>query len=53
MARLRRNIIGILSFKHWGSILRNMASSEGDQLLAGASHVIMDKIDADILQILF
>ena len=37
--------------KHWESILRNMASSEGDQLLAGAFHAIMDKIEADILKI--
>ena len=37
--------------KHWGSILRNMASSEGDQLLKGAFHAILDKIEADILQI--
>ena len=37
--------------KHRGSILRNMANSEGDQLLAGAFHAIMDKIEADILQI--
>ena len=37
--------------KHWGSVLRNMASSEGDQLLAGAFHAILDKIKADILQI--
>ena len=28
-----------------------MASSEGDQLLSGAFHVVMDKIEADILQI--
>ena len=28
-----------------------MASSEGNQLLAGAFHAIMDKIEADILQI--
>ena len=28
-----------------------MASSEGDQLLAGAFHAILDKIKADILQI--
>ena len=37
--------------KHWGSILKNMASSEGDQLLAGAFHAIMGKIEAGILQI--
>ena len=37
--------------KHQGSILRNMASSEGDQLLVGSFHAIMDKIEADILQI--
>ena len=28
-----------------------MASSEGDQLLAGAFHAIVDKIETDILQI--
>ena len=28
-----------------------MASPEGDQLLAGAFHGIMNKLDADILQI--
>ena len=28
-----------------------MASSEGDQLLAGAFHAVMDKTEADILQI--
>ena len=37
--------------RHWGSILRNMASSEGNQLLIGAFHAIMDKTEADILQI--
>ena len=36
--------------KHWGSILRKMVSSEGNQLLAGVFHAIMDKIEADILQ---
>ena len=36
--------------KHRGSIFRNMASSEGNQLLAGAFHAIMDKIEAHILQ---
>ena len=30
---------------------QNMESSEGDQLLAGASHAIMDEIEADILAI--
>ena len=28
-----------------------MASPEGDQLLAGAFHAIIDKVEADILQI--
>lgn len=28
-----------------------MTSPEGDQLLAGAPHAIMDKIEADILHI--
>ena len=36
--------------KHRGSILKNMASSEGDQLLAGACHAIMGKIEAGIPQ---
>ena len=29
--------------RHWGWILRKMAGSGGDQLLAGAFHAIMDK----------
>ena len=37
--------------KRRGSNLRNIASSEGSHLVAGAFHVIMDKIEADILQI--
>ena len=37
--------------KHRGSILKNMASSEGDQLLEGAFHAIIGKIEAGILQI--
>ena len=37
--------------KHWGSILRNMASSERNQLLVGAFHAVVDKTEADILQI--
>ena len=37
--------------KHPGSILRNMTSSAGNELLAGSFHAIMDKIEADILQI--
>ena len=37
--------------KHRGSILRNIASSEGDQLLAGVFLAIMDKIEADMFQI--
>ena len=47
--------IGLVSWnllnspKHRGSILRNMASFEEDQQLAGAFHAIMDKIEADIL----
>ena len=43
------NLPNILKYR--GSILRNMASFEIDQVLAGAFHVIMDKIEADILQI--
>ena len=37
--------------KHQGLILKNMASSEGDQQLAGAFHAIMGKIEAGILHI--
>ena len=37
--------------KRRGSNLRNIASSEGSHLVAGAFHVIVDKIEADILQI--
>ena len=29
--------------KHWGSIFKNMGSSEGDQLLAGALHATVDE----------
>ena len=39
--------------KHWGPLLRIMTSSEGDQLLLGAFHAILDKIQAGILQIYF
>ena len=43
---------GILGPKHRGSILKNnMAGSEENQLLAGAFHAIMGKIEAGILQI--
>ena len=52
---LHKNLLGILKFnkrpKTPGIILRNMTSSEGDQLLAGAFHAIVDKIEIDILQI--
>ena len=37
--------------KHRGSILKNIASYESGQLLAGASRAIMRKIEADILQV--
>ena len=37
--------------KHRRSILKNMASSERDQLHAGAFHAIVEKIKVDILQI--
>ena len=37
--------------KHRGSILKNMASSEGYQLLVWAFHAIIDKIAVDIFQI--
>ena len=37
--------------KHRASVLKNMASSEGDQLLAGAFPAIVGKIEAGILQI--
>ena len=33
------------------AILKNMASSEGDQLLSGPFHGIMGKIEAAILEI--
>ena len=51
--RLHRISFGILKYtecpKHRGSI-KNMARSKGVQLLAGAFHVIMNKIEADIFQ---
>ena len=37
--------------KYRGSILRSMASYEGDQPLARAFHTIMDKTEADILPV--
>ena len=37
--------------KHWGSFLDNMVCTNGNQLLEGDLHAILDKIDADILQI--
>ena len=36
--------------KHRRSVLRNMVSFKGNQLLAETFHAIMDKIEADILQ---
>ena len=30
---------------------KNIAGSEGNQLVVGAFHVLMDKIEADMLQI--
>ena len=45
-----RNSSGITEVsKHWGSFLRNMAIYEGNELLTGAFHATMDKIEADIL----
>ena len=53
MGRIHRNLFGILNLpngpKHRESILKNMASSGGDRLLATDFHAIMDKIEADIL----
>ena len=37
--------------KYRRSILKNMASPKGDQPLAGAFHAVMEKIEADVLQI--
>ena len=55
MGRLHKNPFGNLKFterpKTPGSMLKNVASSEGDQLLAEAFHAIMDEIEADILRI--
>ena len=54
-ASSHRNLFGILKFtkrpKTPGIFLINMASPEGEQLLVGVFHAIMDKIEADILQI--
>ena len=38
--------------KHRGSLLKSMAGSERDQLLARTFDAIMDKIEADLLQII-
>ena len=35
--------------KHQGSIFKNMASSKGGQIIGGAFHAIIDKIEADML----
>ena len=37
--------------KHRGSFIYNMSCTKGNQLLEGDLHAIMDKIEADILQI--
>ena len=37
--------------KHRGSFLDNMACSKGNQLLESDMHAILDKTEADILQI--
>ena len=37
--------------RHRGSFLDNMACTKGNQLLEGDLHAIVDKIEADILQI--
>ena len=51
---LHRNPFGILKFteqpKTPGLILKNMASSEGDQLLAGTFYAVMGTIEAGILK---
>ena len=49
--RLHRNLFGTLTFIERPKTSRNMASSEENQILAGAFHAIRDKIEADILQI--
>ena len=49
--RLHRNLFGTLTFTERPKTSRNMASSEENQILAGAFHAIMDKIEADKLQI--
>ena len=56
--RLHRNPFGILKFTERPktpvikkpAILINMTSSEGNKLLAGAFHAVVDKGEADILQ---
>lgn len=37
--------------KHRGSFLKNMTYFRGDKLFAGAFFVVMDRIEADMLQI--
>ena len=53
MGRLHRNFFGILKFlerpKAREIKFKYMVSSEEGQLLAGAFHVIIDKIETDIL----
>ena len=55
MCFLHKNLFGVLNLpkgsRHQGSNLRNKPGSEGNQLLAGAFNVSIDKIEADILQI--
>ena len=36
--------------RHRGSLFKNMACTERDQLLGGDFYAIMDKIEADMLQ---
>lgn len=37
--------------KNWASVLKTVACTKGDQLLEGSFHSILDKIEANMLQI--
>ena len=53
MGRLNRTL-DILKFpsgpKHRVSLLKNMTFTKGNQLFVGDFHLVLDKINADILQ---
>ena len=55
MRSLHRNLYSMLKFtkrsKHRGSFLKNMTYFGGDKLFADAFFVVMDRIEADMLQI--